>query len=57
LPGSYRDPGGPTPFAAAGGDVTEIRLAARRDRELFRAELVALLYRLAPVEDDERTAN
>ena len=39
--------------AAAEREAAEIRRAARRDRERFREELVTLLSRLAPDEDDD----
>jgi uncharacterized coiled-coil protein SlyX len=34
-------------------DADEIRRAARRERDQFRAELAGLLDRLAPVDDDD----
>jgi chromosome segregation ATPase len=39
-------------LASAERDAAEIRRAARRDREQFRAELVGLLSRFAPVDDE-----
>jgi hypothetical protein len=42
----------PDVIAAAEREASEIRRAARRDRERFRAELVTLLSRFAPLEDD-----
>ena len=40
-------------LASAEREAIEIRRAARRDRERFRDELVGLLNRLAPLEDDD----
>ena len=39
-------------ITAAEREAAEIRRAARREREVFRAELVGLLSRFAPVDDD-----
>ena len=39
-------------IGAAEREAAEIRRAARREREDFRAELVGLLSRFAPVEDE-----
>src|SRR5439155_4358348 len=39
-------------ITAAEREAAEIRRAARREREIFRAELVGLLSRFAPVDDD-----
>jgi len=64
-PDTAQQPGGTTPhdanpaevLAAAERDAAAIRQAARDDREQFRAELISLLRRLAPLPDEPNVDN